>query len=97
MNKAENPCAPSCDRSREPILAVLRDHFMDRRKVLEYGGRFTSESNASFDAWLKERGAHRGIRDVEAVDALARGIGLRLIEDRAMPSNNRCLIWWRVG
>lgn len=56
-------------------------------------GRFTSESNAAFDAWLKERGAHQGIRDFEAVDALARQAGLTLVEDRAMPSNNRCLVW----
>jgi hypothetical protein len=31
------PDAPSCERNREPILAVLRDHFTDRRKVLEIG------------------------------------------------------------
>lgn len=58
-----------------------------------YGGRFTSESNAAFDAMLRERGAHQGLRDVEAVDALAARAGLRLTEDRAMPSNNRCLVW----
>lgn len=192
----EKPDAPSCKRNREPILAVLRDHFPDHRKLLEigsgtgqhaiffaaalpwliwqasdrlenlagiqawldeaalpntpaplpldvneawpaqrydavfsantlhimswqeverlfaglpnvmtrdaklaiygpynYGGRFTSESNAAFDAWLKERGAHQGIRDFEAVDARARQAGLTLVEDRAMPSNNRCLVW----
>jgi cyclopropane fatty-acyl-phospholipid synthase-like methyltransferase len=60
-----------------------------------YGGRFTSESNAAFDASLRERGSHQGIRDFEAVDALAAKAGLRLIEDRAMPSNNRCLVWSR--
>ena len=195
----EKPNAPSCERNREPILAVLRDHFADRRAVLEigsgtgqhavffaaalphltwqasdrgenlagirawldeaalpntpapiafdvnqawptqrydaifganilhimswaederlfaglpgilgddarfvvygpfnYGGQFTSESNAAFDAWLKSQAAHRGIRDFEAVDALAKQAGLRLIEDRAMPSNNRCLVWQRT-
>lgn len=192
----EKPDAPSCERNREPILAVLRDHFADRRAVLEigsgtgqhavffaaalphltwqasdraanlagirawldeaalpntpapveldvnaawpqqrfdavfsantlhimgwpeverlfaglpdilsgdarlaiygpfnYGGRYTSESNAVFNAWLKSQGAHHGLRDFEAVDALARQAGLSLIEDRAMPSNNRCLVW----
>ncbi len=195
----EKPNAPSCERNREPILAVLRDHFADRRAVLEigsgtgqhavffaaalphltwqasdrgenlagirawldeaalpntpapiafdvnqswptqrydaifganilhimswaederffaglpgilgddarfvvygpfnYGGQFTSESNAAFDAWLKSQVAHQGIRDFEAVDALAKQAGLRLIEDRAMPSNNRCLVWQRT-
>lgn len=194
----EKPDAAACARNREPILDVLRDHFADRRNVLEvgsgtgqhaiffaaelphltwqasdraenlpgieawlddaalpntpapiplnvneawpatrfdavfsanilhimswreverlfaclpgimagdfklviygpvnYGGRFTSESNAAFDAWLKQSGAHQGIRDFEAVDALAGQAGLTLIEDRAMPSNNRCLVWGR--
>lgn len=194
----EKPDATSCLRNREPILGVLRDHFADRRNVLEigsgtgqhaiffaaalshlnwqtseqrenlpgirawldetalpntpaplelnvmgawptqrydtifsantlhimswaevervfaclpdvmtgdavlaiygpfnYAGRFTSESNAAFDVSLKERGAHQGIRDFEAVDALAVTAGLTLIDDRAMPSNNRCLVWKR--
>ncbi len=194
----EKPDAPSCARNREPILRVLREHFPDRRDVLEigsgtgqhaiffaaalrhlrwqtseraenlagiqawldeaklpntpqpldldvfgawpaqrfdavfsantlhimgwdevvrlfaclpgvmtadarlaiygpfnYGGQFTSASNAAFDLWLKQRGAHQGIRDFEAVDALAAAAGMRLLEDRAMPSNNRCLVWSR--
>jgi hypothetical protein len=60
-----------------------------------YGGDYTSASNREFDAWLKARDPHSGIRDVEAVDALARGIGLALVEDAAMPANNRCLVWMR--
>ena len=60
-----------------------------------YGGRFTSDSNAAFDASLRAQVPHRGIRDFEAVDALARAIGLSLLEDRAMPANNRCLVWAR--
>lgn len=58
-----------------------------------YGGRFTSQSNAQFEQTLKGWGAHMGIRDFEAVDALAQGIGLRLQADHAMPANNRCLVW----
>jgi len=192
----EKPHAPSTEKNREPILEVLRDHFHDRREVLEigsgtgqhaiffaaamprlnwqtsdrpdnlpgitawlaeaalpntppalefdvftawpkrrydaifsantlhimpweaverlfaglpdllstgakvaiygpfnYGGRFTSDSNAAFDAGLRERAPHRGIRDFERVNELAARAGLSLIEDRAMPSNNRCLVW----
>ena len=33
----DKPYAPACDRNREPILAVLREHFSDRRHVLEVG------------------------------------------------------------
>lgn len=194
----DKPCAPACDRNREPILAALRDHFADRSQVLEIGsgtgqhavhfaaamphlvwqcsdrpenlpgirmwldeaalpntpaplsfdvngqwperrydavfsantlhimgwpeverlfaglpailapdaklaiygpfnvgGRHTSEGNASFDASLKAKSPHQGLRDVEAVNALARRAGLALVEDRAMPANNRCLVWRR--
>jgi hypothetical protein len=191
------PHSPACDRNRDPILAVLRQHFADRRRVLEIGsgtgqhavyfakampqltwqtsdvaenlpgirewlaeaalpntpppieldvngawppgpfdavfsantlhimswpeveqlfallakgpaefvaaiygpfnyrGRFTSESNAAFDASLKERASHMGIRDFEAVNRLAESASLKLIADVAMPANNRTLVWRR--
>ena len=60
-----------------------------------YGGDYTSDSNREFDAWLKARDPASGIRDFEAVDALARDAGLRLVEDVAMPANNRTLVWRR--
>lgn len=60
-----------------------------------YGGRFTSGSNAAFDAWLKDQATHRGIRGFESVDALARAAGFHLEADIAMPANNRCLAWSR--
>lgn len=60
-----------------------------------YGGKFTSASNAQFQQTLKSWGAQMGIRDFEAVEVLAREVGLELLEDRAMPANNRCLVWKR--
>lgn len=60
-----------------------------------YHGTFTSQSNAVFDGWLKQRSARSGIREFTAVDELARSIGFRLVEDRPMPANNRTLIWRR--
>ena len=196
----EKPHSPACERNREPILAVLREHFAARRQVLEigsgtgqhavffaaampwlrwqasdraeylpgirawlddarlpntpapleldvlaawpaldvdavfsantlhimgwdgvqalfegvgklladsgdtlivygpfnYGGAYTSDSNRQFDAWLKARDPRSGIRDFEAVDALAEAAGLRLLADIEMPANNRCLVW-RAG
>jgi len=192
----DKPHAPACDRNRDPILAVLRHHFAEVRRVLEIGsgtgqhavyfamklprliwqcsdiadhlpgirqwldetdlpntpppleldvdgewpaqrfdavfsantlhimgwasvqaffaglggvlgpraslivygpfnyeGRYTSESNREFDAWLKARDPASGIRDFEAVDALANAHGFLLIDDVAMPANNRCLVW----
>lgn len=58
-----------------------------------YGGRFTSDSNAQFDASLKARASHMGIRDFEAINALAQDQGLILQNDYAMPANNRLLVW----
>jgi SAM-dependent methyltransferase len=62
-----------------------------------YGGGYTAESNARFDQWLKARDPVSGIRDFEAVDALAAGQGLKLQQDYAMPANNRFLVWRRIG
>src|SRR3546814_1807565 len=33
----DKPFAPACERNREPILAVLREHFAGSRHVLEVG------------------------------------------------------------
>lgn len=61
-----------------------------------YGGRYTSASNQDFDHWLQTRDPRSGIRDFEAVDALARQAGLILAADVEMPANNRCLVWRRI-
>ena len=59
------------------------------------GGEFTSPSNAAFDASLKADDPKRGIRDLEAVRALAEKAGLSFVRDVAMPANNRCLVFAR--
>lgn len=58
-----------------------------------YGGNYTSDSNAHFDAWLKERDPDSGIRDFEEVNLLAQAQGLELLNDYSMPANNQLLIW----
>jgi hypothetical protein len=58
-----------------------------------YHGRHTSESNARFDAMLRERDPASGIRDVDDLGAVASAAGLELEEDNAMPANNRLLVW----
>ncbi len=60
-----------------------------------YTGCYSSDSNAAFDRWLQARGAHMAIRDAEAVDVLAGMAGFALIDDIAMPANNRCRVWRR--
>lgn len=59
----------------------------------KYAGEHTSASNARFDAWLRERDPQSGIRDYEALEALARAQGLVLERDHPMPANNRTLVW----
>lgn len=75
--------------------ATAADAMLAIYGPFNYGGRHTSDSNAAFDAWLQARGTHMGIRDAEAVDALATGAGFALLDDVAMPANNRCRIWRR--
>lgn len=60
-----------------------------------YGGRYTAESNARFDAWLKNRDPASGVRDFEAVNTLAEAQGLVLFKDFDMPSDNHTLVWRR--
>jgi hypothetical protein len=62
-----------------------------------YGGAFTSDSNAQFDRWLKSRDPASGIRDFENVCVLARSHGFALERDVAMPANNRTLLWRRLS
>ena len=57
------------------------------------GGKFSAPSNAAFDASLRERDPACGIRDLEAVQALAVQAGLTFLADIEMPANNRCLVW----
>jgi len=58
-----------------------------------YGGRFTSDSNARFDQMLRERDPRSGIRNVDDVDRLAQAQEFVLKRDAAMPANNRTLVW----
>ncbi|BCN93499.1 hypothetical protein THMIRHAM_12840 [Thiomicrorhabdus immobilis] len=76
------------------VSKVLNDNAL----VLIYGpfnynGQFTSDSNANFDIWLKNRNPQSGIKDFEWCDALANKAGLTLLDDFEMPMNNRILVW----
>jgi len=64
-----------------------------------YGGRYTSDSNARFDQWLKQRDPRSGIKDLDWLKSLADAADLVLEEDIEMPANNRVLVWrkaWAV-
>ena len=60
-----------------------------------YDGAYTSEGNERFDHQLRTSGGGMGIRDSEAVIALAASAGMTLIADHDMPANNRILVFAR--
>ncbi|MBC7172987.1 MAG: DUF938 domain-containing protein [Polyangiaceae bacterium] len=60
------------------------------------GGTHTAESNAAFDASLRERDSRWGVRDIEAVEREASRVGLTLEETVPMPANNLCLVFRRA-
>ncbi|WP_029059668.1 DUF938 domain-containing protein [Stappia stellulata] len=62
---------------------------------MKYGGDFTTQSNADFDAQLRTRNPESGIRDFETLDDLAYEQEMTLAADTAMPANNRLLVWQR--
>lgn len=62
-----------------------------------YGGKYTAESNARFDAWLRQRDPASGVRNFEDLQALAAGAGLELLRDYPMPADNRTLVWRKTG
>lgn len=86
----------------ERLFRQLPDVLAADAIVVIYGpfnveGRATSTGNAEFDAALRVAAPHRGLRDVVAVDALAQANGLKGLQQRLLPANNRCLIWRFVG
>jgi hypothetical protein len=62
-----------------------------------YHGEFTTDSNREFDQWLKDRDEKSGVRSFEWVERIAGREGMTLVEDRAMPANNQCLIFRKMG
>jgi cyclopropane fatty-acyl-phospholipid synthase-like methyltransferase len=89
-------------REVERLFAALPGWMTEHALLTVYGpfrcaGRFASPGDAAFDAALRADRPERGLRDIEAVHALARGAGLSCIEDAPMPANNRCVTWQRLA
>lgn len=59
------------------------------------GGGFTGPGNAAFDADLRRRNPAWGLRDREAVDAVAAAQGFMAGRHRVMPADNRLLVYRR--
>ena len=58
-----------------------------------YQNRYTSDSNARFDHWLRQRDPDSGIKNFEWLQDIAGLSGLECIADYPMPANNRVLVW----
>jgi hypothetical protein len=59
-------------------------------------GKHTAPSNAEFDASLKARNAEWGVRDLDAVEALARRAGFGAADVVRQPANNLS-VFFRLG
>jgi SAM-dependent methyltransferase len=86
----------------EALFANLPRVLAAQARVIVYGpfnvgGGYTSPGNEAFDAQLRAADPHRGLRDLEAVQALAADAGLAFVADVPMPANNRALVWHRAG
>jgi SAM-dependent methyltransferase len=57
-----------------------------------FGGAFTAESNADFDASLRARDARWGVRDVDDVARVAAAHGFTLEAPIPMPANNHVIV-----
>ena len=86
---------PQVERMFEGIGRITSVRTFCLYGPFNQGGRHSSESNARFDAMLRGRDPASGLRGIEEITETGRKAGLRLIEDNAMPANNRLLVFAR--
>jgi SAM-dependent methyltransferase len=87
-------------RVAEGLFAGAGRYLREAGRLFLYGpfkrgGKHTAMSNAVFDTSLREGNPEWGVRDVEALEELAAGAGLVLIEATEMPANNFTLVFER--
>jgi len=84
----------------EAMFSGLDQVLEDNAVFCLYGpfnvnGHYTSESNARFDQWLKDRDPDSCIRNKESLDQLAVKNNFKPSNDWLMPANNKILSWRR--
>jgi hypothetical protein len=87
-------------RVAEGLFAGAGRHLRSGGQLFLYGpfkrdGQHTAVSNATFDKSLRDNNPEWGVRDVEALEELARVVGLVLAEIVEMPANNLILVFER--
>ena len=83
------------------MFAGVSTHLVDGGVFCLYGpfnegGKFTAPSNEAFDARLKREDPAMGLRDVDALETLARSHHLSLTRRFPMPANNQVLLFTRT-
>lgn len=83
------------------IFKGANKHLSSQSRAIFYGpykvdGKHTSESNAEFELWLKEKDNSYGIRDIGDVENEATKNGFSLTQAIPMPANNFMLEFARA-
>jgi Protein of unknown function (DUF938) len=81
---------------------LVKSHAAASGRLLIYGpfvvdGQALAPSNAAFDADLRARNPHWGLRRLDDVQAQARAAGLRFQHQQPMPANNLLLVFEPAG
>lgn len=84
--------------SVQAFFAGVSALLPDQGLLVVYGpfneqGAYTSDSNKSFDEFIRHRDPRSGLRDRQAVNVLAQTHGLQPFERHQMPANNQLLVW----
>ena len=80
------------------LIKMLGKNIKSKSLIIIYGpfnyhGGFTSDSNKHFDQFLKSKDLKSGIRHFEDITNNMTKNGIYLLEDIAMPANNRTLVF----
>jgi SAM-dependent methyltransferase len=88
-------------RVAEGLIAGASRYLRPDGRLFLYGpfkrdGKHTALSNAVFDTSLRDGNPEWGVRDAGAVEQLANGAGLALVDTVEMPANNLVLVFARL-
>ena len=76
---------------------LAQDGFLAFYGPFRWHGRHIAESNAAFDARLRQRDPSWGVRDIDDLNGLATACGLVRVDAITMPSNNHMIFFDRTA